>query len=71
MIANIGSMRVSEKSPENWEFTFGESQNTGTNFRFAVNRIFLFKGLVELMSLENNTALYSSEGNNRKCKLEL
>lgn len=59
------------KSPEDWEFRFGEENNTGTNIYFAFNRILLFKGLVEIMNLGSDSAVLSSEGNNSKCTREL
>lgn len=61
----------STKSPENWRFTFGEQTNTGTNFYFAINRIFLFKGLVELMTLGSSGDTLASENNNNLCSREL
>lgn len=71
-IVSRGNMKIDPvKSPENWEFSFGEPSNTGTNFYFIVNRIFLFKGLVEIMNLGSNSAVLSSESNNSKCTMEL
>jgi hypothetical protein len=57
-------------SPENWNFSFGEQTNTGTNYYFALNRVLLFKGMVQMKKIQA-TDLISSENNNNLCTMEL
>lgn len=58
------------KSPDNWTFTFGEQSNTNTNFYFALNKVFLFKGMVESKVI-NASDPVSTENNNSLCTREL
>lgn len=58
-------------SPENWTFTFGEATNSGTNFYFAINRVFLFKGLAESFVVMAGSDPVSTENNNNLCTREL
>ena len=59
-------------SPENWKLTFGEPTilATSNNLYFVLNRIFLFKGMVDLRLLGGGYTK-STENNNAKCTREL
>ena len=58
----------SHSSPENWKLTFGGQ--LGKN-RLQLNRILLFKGMVEYHKLGLNQDEFSSENRNTKCTEEL
>lgn len=55
------------KSPENWTFSFGEETNMSTNFYFALNRVYLFKGPIQRQIGWNP----ASENANNKCTMEI
>lgn len=52
LVVSLADVKVDPlKSSENVSVSFGEQTNTGTNFYFAVNRVLLFKGTVEMMKI--------------------
>lgn len=59
------------RSPENWNFTFGEPTTSTNNLYFAINRIFLFKGLVEMRVVGNLWFPTQSELGYNGCTKEL
>lgn len=57
-----------DKSPEDWTFTFGSQT---ANYNVVLNKLYLFKGVVEYYRLGMNGDFVSSENNNNFCAEEL
>lgn len=59
------------KSPEDWSFSFGEQALSTNNLYFALNRVYLFKGHVDLRIVGQSSYSSQSEPGYDKCMAEL